>query len=172
MHLLRKVIKGYKKRNNINKNEYKIRFKFWKNLINQKNVINNNSNNDSIKDNGIETNQENGMVIINNNNIIEINKDKKEIKDELNINNNKEEKINDLNKLIEINNKTNNEIIGILKNIDDKQFNNFESDIYKKILTENNKKISCYKLFCLYYNYKKNFSFLKKTCFKKWNKMK
>ena len=151
-HLLRKVIKKYKKRNNINENEYEIKFQFWQNFINLKNIINN-----DININEIETNQENGMVITKNNN-----------------NDNKEEKINDLNKLIEINNKTNNEIISILKqkHIDDKQFNNLGSDIYKKILIANNKKISCYKLFCLYHLYKDNFSFLKKACFKKWNKMK
>ena len=72
--------------------------------------------------------------------------------------------------MIEINNKTNNEIIELFKKNKDKLFNNFETDIYNKILIENNKRISTYKLFCLYHNYKENFSFRKKIYFKKWNK--
>ena len=149
MHLLRKAIKSYKKRNNAD--EYEDRFKFWKNIVIS-------SNHD------IEYKKEINQHLIN---------EPKQIDndDELNNYNNKEQKIKNLNDLIETNNKTNNEIIQILKNTDDKQFNNLEIDIYDKILTENNKKISCYKLFCLYYNYRENNSFIKKVFLKKWNKM-
>ena len=58
MHLLRKAIRSYKKRNN--KNEYEDRFKLWKNLIfsnNKKsNEIDLNNNQEEIKEKNNEEN--------------------------------------------------------------------------------------------------------------------
>ena len=193
MHLLRKAIRSYKKRNN--KNEYEDRFKLWKNLIisNIKiisNEIDLNNNQEEIKEKNIEEN-------INNNDINNEEKDKKEningeikeeekkeeeIKSDINnninndLNNNKinkeenmkENALKNLNNLVEINYKINNKIVNILKDTEDKQFNELETDIFNKILIENNKKLSVYKLFCLYNYFQENISFCKKYYFKKW----
>ena len=149
MLLLRKAIKSYKKRKSVN--EYENKFKFWKNI-----AINSKHDNEYKKD--INENIINQPKQIDND-------------DNLNNYNNKEQKIEYLNNLSKTGNKTNNEIIQILKNTDDRHFNNLEIDVYDKILKENNKKTSCYKLFCLYYNFRENISFRKKVFFKKWNKM-
>ena len=215
MHLLRKAIRSYKKRNN--KNEYEDRFKLWKNLIisnikiisneidlnnnqeeikeknNEENInndINNVEENKKENTNG-ETKEKNNEENFNNDiNKVEenkkenINEEKKEeeIKSDINnninndLNNNKiyeEENMKDsalknLNNLVEINYKINNKIVNILKDTEDKQFNELETDIFNKILIENNKKLSVYKLFCLYNYFKENISFCKKYYFKKW----
>ena len=169
MHLLRKAIRSYKKRNN--KNEYEDRFKLWKNLIfsNIKiisNEIDLNNNQEEIKEKNIEENFNNDINKVeenkkeNNNGEIKEDKIKSDINKNINndLNNNKineEENMKDsalknLNNLVEINYKINNKIVNILKDTEDKQFNELETDIFNKILIENNKKLSVYKLFCLY----------------------
>ena len=187
MHLLRKAIRSYKKRNN--KNEYEDRFKLWKNLIfsNIKiisNEIDLNNNQEGIKEKNNEKNFNNDINKVEENKKENINEEKKEeeIKSDINnninndLNNNKiyeEENMKDsalknLNNLVEINYKINNKIVNILKDTEDKQFNELETDIFNKILIENNKKLSVYKLFCLYNYFKENISFCKKYYFKKW----
>ena len=66
MHLLRKAIRSYKKRNN--KNEYEDRFKLWKNLIfsNIKitsNEIDLNNNQEGIKEKNPEEKKEGEKVL-------------------------------------------------------------------------------------------------------------
>jgi len=201
MHLLRKAIRSYKKRNN--KNEYENRFKFWKNIIinskltkpEENNIIEEIQNkiddkistielkNDTIKEikenkeeNNKESNKEEHLIEI-------INQEKEEtINDNINNDseknllnkeeNKKDDKIQSIQNLIEINNKINNEIISLLKKTDEERFNEFEPEIFDKLLYENNKKILTYKLFCIYNNYNNSLSFRKKVYLKRWNKMK
>jgi hypothetical protein len=97
MHLLRKAIRSYKKRNN--KNEYEDRFKLWKNLIisNIKiisNEIDLNNNQEEIKE---KNNEENINNDINN---VEENK-KENINGEIKEKNNEENFNNDINKVEE-----------------------------------------------------------------------
>ena len=46
----------------------------------------------------------------------------------------KESALKNLNNLVEINYKINNKIVNILKDTEDKQFNELETDIFNKIL--------------------------------------
>ena len=161
MHLLRKAIKSYKKRNN--KDEFKNRFIFWKNIINEK-LINNNEfdlkEENPNKENEKEEKDINSIIKENDDKIIYEQKNKKE-----NI-------LYDINNINELNKKMNKEIISILEKTEDKKFNNLKPDIFNKILVENNKKLLSYKLFCLYNKYNDTFFLCKKVYLKRWNKNK
>ena len=196
MHLLRKAIRSYKKRNN--KNEYENRFKFWKNIINNSKLTKPEENNIEEIPNKID---EKNNIEDKNNIIKEIKENKEENNSESNkeeqlievinqekeetINNNdseknllnkeqnkKDNKIQSIQNLIEISNKINNEIISLLKKTDEERFYEFEPETFNKLLYENNKKILTYKLFCIYNNYNNSLSFRKKVYLKRWNKMK
>ena len=189
--ILRKVIKSFKKRNKLvlkdNEKVYNY-FNKWKNAFNKLN-----NNNDETLKNEIE---------IKNNNILEKNKkisknsylNSKKKKNVINDNNknNKDishkynnkkiiesEKIKLLKKIINIaqsNNKTQSDIINIIKRTDKKTVNNLDLGNYIKMLEMNNKKLYAYKIFCLFVNYNENKNFCmkknnpKKYFFNYWNR--
>ena len=162
MHLLRKAIRSYKKRNN--KNEYENRFQFWKNIVTNSKLTKPEENYIEAIPNKID--EKNSIEV--KDDIIK-DSEKKVLNKEVN---QKDNNLLSIQNLIEINNKINNEVISLLKKTDEERFNEFKPEIFNKILYENNKKILAYKLFCIYNNYNNSLSFRKKVYLNKWNKMK
>ena len=180
-HLLRRCIRSFKKRNKANEefkqslelNNYFIK---WKNKFVNKIDIPQLENEEKEGNNNLEESKKEEEDISNNNNIVDIKKEdlnNNESKEEINEDNNNFElqKNNIVNKLVElaqINNKIQNETIDIIKNTNEDTFKDFYPDQYLKLIETNNKKIYAYKILCLYVKFSKNFILMKTSNPKKW----
>mgnify|MGYP003571320303 CR=1 FL=1 len=182
-HLLRRAIRSFKKRNKANEefkqslelNNYFIK---WKNKFRNTIDIPKLDNEEKEGNNNLEENKNEEEDTSNNNNILDIKKEElnnNESKEDLNEDNNnnnfelnKNNIVNKLTELAQINNRIQNETIDNIKNANEDTFKDIYLDQYIKLIENNNQNIYAYKILCLYVKFNKKFIYMKTSNPKQW----